>query len=486
MLVIIFCSLAAVSAHGQFTDDANERADTIRKPVRKFIRSDSIGRYLTINRVIIVGNKLTKNSVILRELSLRKGVVVDEYELTYFIEKDRQKLFNLRLFNKVSIQEVDAGNDRVDILIELNERWYTFPVPRFQLSDRNFNEWWETYNHDWNRVNYGLKLYQYNVWGRNQTLILTAQFGYQKRFELSYRIPYINKKQKQGLIFDMDFIEAKNVADSTLNHKLDFFESQSVLRNTKGIGLTYTYRNNFYNHHRLKYEYRKTSISDTLQKLNPNYLGPERTKQQFDALTYEFISDHRDVISYPLKGYQFTLNLQQIGIAINKDVRKSQATFSFAKFVDLKKNFFLSNFSSLQLSTPDKLPYYNYGAMGYNKILVRGYELYVIESPAYFLNKTTLKKRIFSRTYQMDNFILPQFTHFPLAIYLKAYTDFGYTKNYTAYEEGLFNTRLSNKFLSGGGLGIDFVSAYDVVLRIEYTFTTEKESGFFFHITKEF
>src|SRR5690606_4105907 len=100
-------------------------------------------------------------------------------------------------------------------------------------------------------------------------------------------VPYINKKQKQGLIVEMDYIEAKSVADSTINHKLDFFEYDKVLRKTRGIGLTYTYRNNFYNQHRIKYELRQTNILDTLRELNPNYLGQGRTRQTFDALTYE-------------------------------------------------------------------------------------------------------------------------------------------------------------------------------------------------------
>jgi len=43
------------------------------------------------------------------------------------------------------------------------------------------------------------------------------------------------------------------------------------------------------------------------------------------------------------------------------------------------------------------------------------------------------------------------------------------------------NTRLSNKFIFGGGLGIDFVTYYDAVLRLEYSVNSEKEFGFFIH-----
>jgi len=462
-------------------------ADTIKTSTRnKQIQSDTIDRYLEVNRIIITGNKLTRNSIILRELSFKKGDVISERIIPKVIEKDQRKLFNLHLFNTATITPLDLKNGMVDFLIEVDERWYTFPVPIFQLSDRNFNEWWENYDHDFSRVNYGLRLYQYNMFGRNQTLTLTAQFGFQRRFQLMYKVPYIDNNQKAGLIFEMDFIEAKNVADSTIEHKLRYVKSEHVLRNTKGIGLSYTYRNNFYINHKLKYEYRETSIADTLEILNPNYLGPETNRQQYDAVTYEFTSDHRDVQAYPLKGYMVFLHLQQYGIALNKDFQKTEGYFSLSGHLDLKKNFYLSNQSYIYLSTPDEIPYFNYGGLGYNRTFVRGYEVYVIEGPRFYLNKTTFKKRIFYRLWTVENSIIPQFNHFPLAIYLKAYADFGYVANYPTYKESSVNTLLSNQVIGGAGFGLDFVSAYDAVLRVEYTYTPENKGGFFFHLKKEF
>lgn len=459
-------------------------ADTIRRNRRSTTVDTS--RYVEINKIIIAGNTLTRNTIILRELALKPGDVIQEGYLPEIYEKDKRKLFNLHLFHTVQLYSLDAGNNKIDVLVDVTERWFTFPIPIFKLSDRNFNEWWENYNHDFSRVNYGLKLYQYNLWGRNHTLIFTAQFGFQRRFELLYRVPYINKKQKQGLIVEMDYIEAKNVADSTIHHKLDFFEFNRVLRRTKGIGLTYTYRNNFYDQHKIKYEFRQTNILDTLRDLNPNYLGGGRSRQTFDALTYEFVSDHRDVIAYPLRGNILTLHVQKYGVGIHRDLTKTEGHASFAGFKDLKKGFFLSNLSFVYLSTPDDIPYFNYGAMGYNKIFVRGFEVYVIEGPQFFLNKTTLKKRIFSRNWNLDLWKADQFNYFPLAIYLKAYADWGYVNNYSAYSESSTNTLLSDKFLGGAGAGVDIVTAYDVVLRLEYSFTTQRTNGFFLHIKKEF
>jgi hypothetical protein len=114
---------------------------------------------------------------------------------------------------------------------------------------------------------------------------------------------------------------------------------------------------------------------------------------------------------------------------------------------------------------------------------VRGYEIYVIEGPYYALNKTTFKKRIFSRTYNLDYLPIRQFRYIPLSIFLKTYADFGYVHNYPNYS---ISSILADKLISGVGFGIDIVASYDAVFRMEYSFNGEGEQGFFFHVRKEF
>lgn len=441
--------------------------------------------YVRVNEIRIVGNRRTRTGIILRELRLKNGSVICKNDIDYVIKKDQQKVFNLHLFNTVSIRPVEVDTVSIDLVVEVEERWYTFPVPRFQLADRNFNEWWQNYNHDLSRVNYGLKLYQYNLWGRNHTLLLKFQGGFQKNFQISYRIPYINKKQKAGLAFELNYVGGKSVPDRTIEHKLNYVKSENILRTTKGTGISYTYRKSFYFQHRIKYEYLYSEIADTLMTLNPNYFGVNQRSQQFDALTYEASSDHRDVAAYPLKGYEIIFGFQKAGIFLNKDLKKTSAYFRFAGFLNLHSNFYLSNLSYLFWSNPDGLPYFNYSAMGYDKILVRGYEIYVIEGPQFFLNKTTLKKRIFSRNWHLNNWKLKQFNYLPIAIYLKTYADWGYVNNYSAYEQAEVNNILTNKMISGAGFGVDVVTGYDLAIRFEYTFTSQN-NGFFLHFKKEF
>ena len=448
---------------------------------------DSIqSRIVEINRIIIIGNKTTRDHIIARELSVKAGDTINLKKLTLQLPRDRERVYNLRLFNTVSIRTLELSVNRIDLLVEVSERWYTFPVPIFELSDRNFNEWWQTYNHDLSRINYGLRLYQYNFRGRNETLRLTAQFGFTRNFELIYRIPNLDKQQKHGLVIAFDFSEPKNLAYFTDDHKLSFLRTRETLRETLGAGVSYSFRRSFYETHTFSATYRDSQVADSIVSLNPYYYKFNSTTQRFGTLSYQFVSDHRDIQAYPLKGYRFSAFVSQVGLGISEDANQLEFNVTHAQHMDLGKNYYLSNFSSIYLSTPRDQPYSLFGALGYQKQFMRGYELNVIEGPLYFLNKTTFKKLIFSRTWNVDGIAIEQFQYFPLAIYLKSYADFGYVKNYPLYEENQINNRLSNRFLIGVGLGIDVVTVYDTVLRFEYSLTREGIGGFFFHIKKEF
>lgn len=455
-------------------------------PVDTLVNPSALNRSVTINRVLIIGNKITKEKIISRELDLKPGDTIGTARLEKVLQQDQRKIYNLRLFNSVSVRWLEVTKEQVDLLIEVNERWYIFPVPIFELSDRNFNEWWQNYDHDFRRVNYGLRLYQYNFRGRNETLRLTAQFGFTRRFELSYRIPYIDRKQKHGLIFDFNFSEPKNLGYNTEDHKLVFLEGNYVLKTANGFGVTYTLRKSFYLTHSFNFSYQNNHVIDSIVILNPNYYGNDNVRQIYGALTYTFNSEHRDVVAYPLKGYQFTAFAQKVGLGFGTDVNQWEANVTYARYFDLTKNFYLSNFSSAYISTPSQQPYSLYSALGYRRQLVKGYEVYVIEGPKFFLNKTTFRKKVFSRTWDLDQMPIEQFRYFPLTIYFKSYVDLGYVENYPYYQENNFNTRLSNRLLAGAGAGFDVVTAYDAVFRFEYTFTREKTQGFFFHMKKEF
>jgi outer membrane protein assembly factor BamA len=448
-------------------------------------------RVLTVNRIIIIGNKVTKEWIISRELTLKTGDTISLRRLKHELLWDKRKIYNLRLFHTVTVRTLELSNNVIDLLVEVTERWYTFPIPIFELSDRNFSEWWQNYNHDLSRINYGVNVTRYNFRGRNETLQLILQFGFTQRYELSYRIPYIDRRQKQGIGFNFDYSEPKNLAYFTDNHILQYLKYDKPLKVTKGVSFTYFYRKSFFETHSFQVGYRDSQINDTIAVLNKNYFGEDGTRLhlQYEFANYSFNSEHRDVIQYPLRGYQLSGYVQKTGLGVGSAVNLFEVSLSFAKHMVIRKNLFLSNYTGGYLSTPTTQPYALYNGMGYRRQLVRGFETNVIETPWFALNKTTLKSRIFYKVWDLEGMPRDQLRYFPLSIYFKVYTDWGYAENfqyYANYQPQPINTRLTDKVIGSWGSGFDFVTVYDIVIRTEFTFTNQHHSGFFLSLKKEF
>ena len=62
---------------------------------------------------------------------------------------------------------------------------------------------------------------------------------------------------------------------------------------------------------------------------------------------------------------------------------------------------------------------------------------------------------------------------------MKVFVDFGYmySKSELVYSQ-------NNTLLYGYGIGVDFVSYYDIVFRVEYSFNKQNEQNLFFHFNK--
>ncbi len=320
-------------------------SDSTRQRNRNRITADT-SVLITINRVLILGNKITRDFIIQRELTLKPGDTVRLQQIPLILEKDNE-------------------NGTADILVEVSERWYTFPVPILELADRNFNEWWQNYNHDLKRLNYGLKLYQYNVRGRNETLLLTAKFGFTKVFRVSYRMPYLDKKRKQGLIFDFNYDERNNIAYRTIDNILTYARADEKFKVTRSASITYTYRNSFYHYHGFSLETIKNQISDSLVQLNPEYYGSDVIKtQNTTALSYQYVYEKRDFITYPLTGSYFSASIRHQGILKSDDLIKTDLNAGYSKYVHLGKKYYLSNYTNAYVSFQTHIPYGSYSALG--------------------------------------------------------------------------------------------------------------------------
>ena len=118
------------------------------------------------------------------------------------IEESTNNLRNLELFNFVVISKTKQSNS-VNIRIDITEKWYFWPYPIFEISDRNFNTWWNEFSannySDFSRLNYGIFFNWENFRGRNELLQFKIRRGFKEHYLFSYQIPYFNKNKTIGL-----------------------------------------------------------------------------------------------------------------------------------------------------------------------------------------------------------------------------------------------------------------------------------------------
>ena len=69
-------------------------------------------------------------------------------------------------------------------------------------------------------------------------------------------------------------------------------------------------------------------------------------------------------------------------------------------------------------------------------------------------------------SFHLNNKLFASKTHdrIPIKIFFNAFTDIGY-----AYQPQKINSKLNNQLLYTGGLGVDMITVYDIVLNATYS-----------------
>lgn len=443
------------------------------------------GAFLVIQNIQIEGNKKTKSNIILRELDIAPGDTLPGVKIDEILKRNKNKIFNTNLFNSVELLLQPNEFGGIDLMIQVTERWYIFPMVIFELGDRNFNEWWSERGRDLRRLNYGARIVHRNMFGRGDEMRATVQFGFTRRFDLGYNFRYLDKAQKNGLAFLLSYSDNNNVAYQTENNKLTFLNTSNIMRERYFAMVRFTHRSQFYNFHRLETRLHYNTIADTIARLNPNYFLNGETTQRYAYLSYEFTHDRRDMVAYPLRGHFFSTEIERFGLLPSDDLNKTQLRVNAAIFRQLgksKKYFWNANFQGMT-SYPSRQPYPDYRALGFGFEYLRGYERYLIDGQHFALAKFTFKREIFAAEFVIPGLNrLQQFQTMPVNIYLTAFSDFGYVVD-PSNNPG--NARLANQWLYSTGVGLDVVTFYNVVMRLNYAYNRQGERGFFFNFVRD-
>lgn len=493
LLTKIFCCncllLMSLQGYTQIIQKLNDSLVTLSgKPITTV---DSLTN-LPIRTIVIKGLRKTKPYIVLREFRFIKGDSLMAGTLEKQLEQARVQIYNTTLFDKVRIDAALLDNNELALTIQVKERWYIYPVPQFQLVDRNFNEWWNTYNRSFDRVNYGLKFVHYNLSGRRDQLRIYLINGYSRNISLTYSNPYSNRKLTEGFAVGVGYSQNREISYKTDSfNKLQFYpvkpagakiQTGEFVRNSWYASAGYIIRRGLFRRHSISATYNFLKVDDSVLnvKYNPHYFNRNDHSTGFLDLSYVFQYTDLNNVAYPLKGLSGFFAASKRGFGWSGGINMLMVEGGLNRYWSLGKNWYGSAQLTGRLKLPFEQPYINQRGLGYGENYLRGLEYYVIDGVATGLLRTTLKKKIIAFSVPFP--ILHRITNrIPFTIFAKTFGDLGY-----AYNKKQYYSYLNNRLLYSGGFGIDVLTLYDINLRFEYSFNQLRESGLFFHTQNGF
>lgn len=445
---------------------------------------------LRIRHITIKGNRRTKLYIIQREMNFKTGDSIPANTLEKQAEQARRQVYNTTLFDYVKIEAIVLDNNELDIVLEVKEKWYLYPTPQIQMADRNFNEWWNTYNRSFDRINYGIKFTQYNLSGRRDVLRVVLINGYSRNISIGYSNPYSNKKLTDGFAIGAGYTQNRETAyrvDSF--NKLRFYptrpagqkwEPGSFVRNSWYISAGYSIRRGLFRRHYISASYNFIKVDDSVIIKNPNYFKKNGNSAGLVDIGYAYQYTDLDNVTNPLKGIAGFISIGKRGFGWKGGTNMLTLEAAINRYWDLGRGWYVNSLLWGRLRLPFDQPYINQRGLGYGENYLRGTEYYVIDGVATTMLKTTIRKKILAFNIPFRYF--PRITNrIPFTIYAKTYYDMGY-----AYNKPQYYSYLNNRFLYSGGFGIDIVTLYDFTLKLEYSFNQRGEAGFFLHTQNGF
>ncbi len=438
-----------------------------------------------IDEISISGNKRTKAAVIRREMLIQEGDTIPLDELSARISRCEEVIMNTGLFNraKITYKEWEGSTNRVHLLVTVEEGWYIFPVPIFELADRNFNVWWVDQGRALDRTNYGLHFAHINVSGHRDKLKSTIKYGYTRKYSLFYERPYLNRSKTLGAWVDAGYWANREVNYATREGKQVFFRKEDgfLYRHFSGsLGLAY--RPDIFGTHRLELEYRDTRVgAEVTEELNPDYLLEGRSRLRSFRLAYQYVYENRDAAAYPWSGnFAFAAAVKD-GLGVFGQRSGLTVYGGYGHYFPMGQRWSFGAEARAKYSViRSPQPYRENRALGFGNYTLHGWEYYIVDGLDLGLLKTALRFRFWSFDFNFGKLMPMQaLRSMPVRLQLALNNDLAFVNSPHNRADNPF----SNRLLWGGGLGLEAVFYYDKVVRIEYSLNDLLEKGLFLHFS---
>ncbi|WP_235298627.1 POTRA domain-containing protein [Portibacter marinus] len=435
----------------------------------------AIGQTMVINSINIEGNKRTRKKVILRELNFKVGTVIeDSSDLVAIEDFNEKRLLSIGLFNEVEVN-MNGG----DVQITVNENWYIFPNPIFELADDNFNFWWFDQMRDLSRTNYGLRAEHVNLTGNRDKLVMTFQLGYRRKLELNYRFPFLDREGRWGSAINAFYDDQRELHYKTVGNKPLFTQvNDEIVRTSFRLGGDISHRPNIFLIHNFRLEFRKITIHPVIaQEFNPDYFLDGKTDTRYFLLDYLFAFDRREFKIFPEKGDYIRLNLRKEGLYVFDEVNNLSAELKYERNYNyLSKLIYGYEVKGKYQLLRNQLAFvFNEAISGAD--VLRGYDRFTINGSDYVFAKMDVHYKLVNHTFDISNWLkLSQFNKINLKLYLGMGFDTGYVNERFYLESNTFN----NRWLYGYGptFSIMFYNTY--LFQVDYSWNHLGQGSFAF------
>ncbi len=398
--------------------------------------------------IVILGNETTKDYIVTKELSLKKGNLLTYEQLKYDIDR----VYSLKLFTKVNPEVVPLDSTSATLFIMVRERWYFYPYPVIGYRER-----------DWKKLYYGLGVAHTNFTGRNVRIFSEFALGYDPYVMANYYNPLINVEHAISFSFFGYYKEQHNRSLVSKGTGPNFFEKIYSL--SLGAGKRFS----LYSTSNISFEFLRLSVDD-------NKLGRTLSTSgidQFFSMKISYAYDTRDFREYPRVGTLFSVGVSKVGL-FHSEVDFQRVGLDFRRFIPMYFDIVAAGRMFGSAAWGGRITNYSHVYFGYGE-RIRGYFNSILEGEQQIgltaeIHFPVLKPRYF----HIEYIPFEQFRDIRYAVNFAAFADAGNTRYRT---EPLALTR----FYSGYGVGIHFLFAYSAVLRVEYAlpYGASKKSGEF-------
>lgn len=415
---------------------------------------------LYIEKIVVTGNKVTEEEIILREMETKENA----YTTIEILNRDIQKIYNLGLFLKVDVTPLPSSDKGYSLLISVEESFYILPIPIGGIKEGDLKKIW-----------IGLNLKWRNFRGRNETLGLSFGLLYDPFVRLSYSIPWIGKHDHYFVSFNGGYSVNNNRSVNTpgatgIPLNVDSAQSYKTFNwNLEGRIGKYIFKELSTS---LSLSFDNTSTSDYIRDKTLSESGTD----EYLSLGYNIDYDTRDSYEYTLAGTAISANLVKYGFG--DIINYNSASLDIRKFIPVKLSpKYLISFGTrinTNIFWGGNIADYHHQQLGYGRT-IRGWNNFAIEGENSLFYSNELRIPIVQPFY-VSGRDLPVASKLPVlkdmsykfGLYLTLFYDAG----------GVWNKhdRFSNtKFYSGYGAGLNFILPFGFVGRADWGFRHQED-----------